>query len=611
MSDQKDPSPNVRFKDQMREGNAVVDSPPRSTDPRRLSKPSVDPPAARGRAGPTYKDQVFQHPRGVVVVVGPDGEKREVQGRADSSPSVRQNHHHQQQQRQPGAQRVGGGTLSLVAAELVDGDVERQRLEADLRPVIENEVLANLRANLPVAVVAEEEDSRHRSHNNKKAILVTVVAVVLSVVLIVTAIVLGVVIPQRRLNDNTAPSTPTLLLPPSTVPPTPAPTRTRFFLSQVGSDIADFPSSTGCLATSSDCTVIAGCTRAVALAPDKNGAASSWNQLGAVWQDASFVRSAALSGDGTLLALGKFDGVQVFRFEQQQQQQQHQGTAAWINVTDVLTDTIDDDSDFGYAVAFSKDGSFLAVGAPAIDQIRQMGRVTVYENTDGVFTRNGNVLGGLEELDHFGQNLAVSANGAVLAVAAPQDNSGQRDSVQHGYVRTFQYDNGRYIPLAQQLFGAIPSDTASSGFGAALALSSDGRILAAGGRGNNLNDDIYNAGHVRVFNFTSSNGWERLGQDLTGETVFAEFGTAVALSADGLLLGVGAPGGVNAAGNETGLVRLYRYDSDSDQWSQIGSDIHGYLDEDKMGAAVALSDDGMTVVAAAEQYVRVFAIAPL
>jgi hypothetical protein len=59
------------------------------------------------------------------------------------------------------------------------------------------------------------------------------------------------------------------------------------------------------------------------------------------------------------------------------------------------------------------------------------------------------------------------------------------------------------------------------------------------------------------------------------------------------------------------LVRLYRYDSDSDQWSQIGSDIHGYLDEDKMGAAVALSDDGMTVVAAAEQYVRVFAIAPL
>lgn len=501
----------------------------------------------------------------------------------------------------------GVGTLaavappsSLVAAELVDGDVERQRLEADLRPVIENEVLANLRANLPVAVVAEE-DSR-RPHNKKKAIVVTAVTVVLSIVLIVTAVVLGVVIPQSRRNDNKALSTPTL----STVPPTPAPTRTRFFLSQVGSDIADFPSSTSCLATSSDCTVIAGCTRTVALAPGNENGASSWHQLGAVWQDASFtmrVRSAALSGDGTLLALGRYDGVQVFRLD---------SSAAWINVTDVLINTIDDeDTDFGYAVAFSKDGSFLAVGEPGIDQIQQMGRVTVYENTDGVFARNGNVLRGLEELDHFGQNLAFSADGAVLAVAAPQDNSGQRDSVQHGYVRTFQYDNGRYIPLAQQFFGAIPSDTASSGFGAALALSSDGRILAAGGRGNNLNEDIYNAGHVRVFNFTSSNGWERLGQDLTGETVFAEFGTSVALSADGLLLAVGAPGGVNAAGNETGFVRLYRYDSESDQWLQSGSDIHGTLDQDKMRAAVALSDDGMTVVAAAERYVRVFAIAPL
>ena len=95
----------------------------------------------------------------------------------------------------------------------------------------------------------------------------------------------------------------------------------------------------------------------------------------------------------------------------------------------------DSDDDFGEAVRLSNDGRFLAIGAPQIDQIRETGYVTIYEVQDNQVIRYGNVLFGLGNIDHFGQALAFSNDGSVLAVGAAYDRSGQRNSKGNGYVR--------------------------------------------------------------------------------------------------------------------------------------------------------------------------------
>ena len=48
-------------------------------------------------------------------------------------------------------------------------------------------------------------------------------------------------------------------------------------------------------------------------------------------------------------------------------------------------------------------------------------------------------------------------------------------------------------------------------------------------------------GHVRVFGYDGqNNAWSQLGQDLDGKAIDEEFGTSVALSADGTILVAGA-----------------------------------------------------------------------
>lgn len=162
------------------------------------------------------------------------------------------------------------------------------------------------------------------------------------------------------------------------------------------------------------------------------------------------------------------------------------------------------------------------------------------------------------------------------------------------------------IQICQVLFGAIPRDSSESGFGASLALSADGRVLAAGGRNNDLNDDVYNSGHVRVFIFLD-NSWLQLGDDVEVDSVFAHFGTSVALLFDGLTLAVGSPGGVDAEGNLTGCVRLHHFVGIAG-WMPIGNGIYGRAESDKLGRAVALTSDGSVVVAAAERYARAFQV---
>ena len=76
--------------------------------------------------------------------------------------------------------------------------------------------------------------------------------------------------------------------------------------------------------------------------------------------------------------------------------------------------------------------------------------------------------------------------------------------------------------------------------GYSVSLSSDGKTVAIGASYNE--DNGYNSGHVRVYQYnTDSNEWKQIGQDIDGEAE-VQSGYSVSLSSDGKTVAIGSFG---------------------------------------------------------------------
>ena len=142
-----------------------------------------------------------------------------------------------------------------------------------------------------------------------------------------------------------------------------------------------------------------------------------------------------------------------------------------------------------------------------------------------------------------------------------------------------------------QIGSDLNGEGAYDEFGSCVALSADGTRIAIGSpfhRGSS-NDG---AGHVRVYDWTESKSWTQVGSDLNGAAAGDRFGSNVALSADGTRVAIGAPYN-DGNGIDSGHVRIYHWTES--QWTQMGSDLNGAAAYDEFGSSVALSSDGTRV----------------
>ena len=139
--------------------------------------------------------------------------------------------------------------------------------------------------------------------------------------------------------------------------------------------------------------------------------------------------------------------------------------------------------------------------------------------------------------------------------------------------------------VGSDIDGARPDDE----FGGAVAVSADGYTIAVGAM---RNDDSGNgSGNVRIFKFNGTT-WRLVGLDIEGESAGDLSGGAVSLSADGNTVAIGAIFN-DGNGNNSGHVRVYELNGNT--WTQLGRDINGENADDLSGGSVALSDDGRTV----------------
>jgi hypothetical protein len=131
--------------------------------------------------------------------------------------------------------------------------------------------------------------------------------------------------------------------------------------------------------------------------------------------------------------------------------------------------------------------------------------------------------------------------------------------------------------------------------GTAVALSADGSVLAIGATQNAGNG--MRSGHVRVFKWNGS-AWTQQGTDIDGDAAFDLSGGTLSLSRDGSVLAIGAIGN-EANGTESGHVRVYVWDGSA--WMQLGSDIDGEASGDYSGESVSLNVDGSVLAIGASR----------
>jgi hypothetical protein len=295
---------------------------------------------------------------------------------------------------------------------------------------------------------------------------------------------------------------------------------------------------------------------------------------------------------------------------------------------------------FGRSVALSGDGNTLAVGVHMEDSsakgVHLMSQTDNHANGSGavyLFTRSGATwlqqayikASNTETGDAFGASVALSKDGDILAVGAPEEDSNvtgidgdqtNNGAAASGAVYLFTRSGAAW---SQQAYMKSSNTWEGDFFGYAIALSGDGGTLAVGAPnedsiatgidGDQTDDSAGNAGAVYLF-MQSGGRWLQQAYIKAANTGRSDwFGYAVALSENGSALSVGAPnedshatgiGGemTDNSGRDSGAAYLFTRSGMT--WSQQVYVKAGNAEPfDQFGTSVALSGDGNTLAVAA------------
>jgi hypothetical protein len=353
---------------------------------------------------------------------------------------------------------------------------------------------------------------------------------------------------------------------------------------------------------------------------------------------ARFGMALALSSDGSTLAVGATGGggaVSVFV----------RSGASWSRQEYLVPPENDDGDGFGSAVALSGNGNTLAVGArgeasaatgsegdETDDSKPNSGAVYVYSRAaNGNWSKQEYLKASNSGVgDRFGSRVALSDSGTTLAVSAPLegsnatgvggnqlDNSATRAGAVYVFARFIGFSG---VDWTQQAYLKASNTTSFSDFGDALAISADGNTLVVGApvedssaKGINNNGVLIQAkdsGAAYVF-VRSGATWTQEAYIKASNTNSGDrFAGALALSADGNTLAVGAPRESSAAttvngsqSNSAGAAEsgaVYLFARSSGTWAQRSYVKAPNNDAgDWFGSAVALSSDGSSLAVAA------------
>ena len=295
---------------------------------------------------------------------------------------------------------------------------------------------------------------------------------------------------------------------------------------------------------------------------------------------------------------------------------------------------------FGNSVALSADGSTLAVGAYREDggstgingnqadkSALNAGAVYVFTRVDGSWTQQAYLKASNADPDeYFGTSVALSADGATLAVGAKGEyggatgiggNQNDNSAVGAGAVYVFTRAGTTWT---QQAYVKASNTNTNDSFGVSVAMSGDGSTLAVGAPmesssatgidGNQADNSAMYAGAVYVFTRAGTTWTQQAYVKASNTGVDDWFGKTVALSDDGSTLAVAtwledsAAVGINGnqADNSTmNAGAVYVFTRAGASWNQQAylKASNTEMASDAFGYHIALSGDGSTLAVGA------------
>jgi len=254
------------------------------------------------------------------------------------------------------------------------------------------------------------------------------------------------------------------------------------------------------------------------------------------------------------------------------------------------------------ALAMNPLGTTIAVGSSGHDGGgTDAGHVRVFNLMDGRWEQRGADISGERAKDASGTSVVLSDDGMVIGIGEPNSEAGNTDQFERdfGQVRVFAWSekDGDWVQRGNAITGVDRFDFATSGQG--LAMDASGSTIVVGAAPHD------GKGHARVFDWDGTD-WSQRGDDMDGEAAGDWFGHAVAMSASGNTVAVGALFNDGNAENVgcvvcKGSVRIFDWNADDAVWTQRGADVDGEEDHDFSGSSVALNGAGDVVAIGSPQ----------
>jgi hypothetical protein len=323
---------------------------------------------------------------------------------------------------------------------------------------------------------------------------------------------------------------------------------------------------------------------------------NTWSQYGSTINgtegSSNFGKSVSLNSFGNRLVVGIPDGYrQASNIFGQIRVYNYSGNA-WSQLGTNLNGS-QAGSKFGSSVAMSGNGGVFVVGAPNMSKTinganaLNVGQVRAYSIVGTTISQIGSVIDGISVNQNFGSSVAINTDGTIIAVSSNGTGGA-------GIVKIYQLRFNEWTQLGGDIAGKLASDNSTI-----ISLSGSGTRLAVGAPGNDANGS--NSGQTRVFQYNSTTTvWEQLGSDITGLTAEGASGSAVVLSRDGQTLAIGAPNTDTLGKTDNGYIRIYRLVGSN--WQLLTGNIAGTNATEKFGSTAALSANGNIVIGGAPTY---------
>lgn len=254
-----------------------------------------------------------------------------------------------------------------------------------------------------------------------------------------------------------------------------------------------------------------------------------------------------------------------------------------------------DGASSGRAVALDAAGDTAAVGTPSTDEGGTVcsGSALLFERHEKGWSDPTPLAHRFGADTHYGAAVALDADGTLGLVGAPaSDASGE--GVAGGWVGVVRRtDDGWKHTTRLQAADPNTDDV----LGATVACDADGEVVVAGRPDGDASTGQREASSAVAFRRTPK-GWRQDGTLDVPTDALEDFGSAVAVDADGRLALVGAPGRDTGAGTDTGSVHLYT--RKAGEWHQRTRAVAGNgATGDYFGQAVDLTVSGKTAVVGA------------